>query len=354
MKLKAVIPTKSVTSPPQTIKCQMRHLFFSVFLLFPLHITAQWNLQQLPEKPSIRAIDANGSHNIWISGSKGSILNSKDGGLSWDNFCPEEYRHLDFRGVAVLNDSTILAMSAGDASEGKAIVIKTSNNGISWREVLKKEEKGIFFDTIKFRSPWSGYIIGDPIDTFPYLLFTEDLGETWKRVENLPPVLDGEASFAASNSNITYYNKNVWFHTQGRIFHSFDQGKSWQAQNTLFQKGESRGIFGIFAIDSYTLVAVGGDYLDNEEPTLQYALSNSFGQSWYTNNDFWKGGLTECVASFGPKAHLISVGTIGSAISMDAGLSWKSLDSESFHVVKCFGNTCVAAGAEGRIGIITP
>jgi photosystem II stability/assembly factor-like uncharacterized protein len=313
----------------------------------------QRNISTLENEPSIRAIDASGSHNIWISGSKGSILHSKDGGNSWTNHCPEEYSHLDFRGISVLTDSVIIVMSAGDGAEGKAIVIKSIDQGHSWKKVIEEKTKGVFFDTIKFKSPWTGYLLGDPIDAYPYLLKTIDGGETWNRVTGLPPIEEEDASYAASNSCITTLGDNIWFHTQNRVFHSFNAGENWQVYNTLFLKGKSQGIFGIFALDAYTLLAVGGDYLPHKEPTLQYAQSNSSGQAWYTHKDFWRIGLTECLDTFGDKKHILSVGTHGSAISKDGGFSWKSIDDDSFHVVKCFEETCIAAGANGRIGIIS-
>ena len=43
-------------------------------------------------------------------------------------------------------------MSAGDGSEGKTLVIKTLDGGKTWTEVLRKTEKGVFFDTIKFKN----------------------------------------------------------------------------------------------------------------------------------------------------------------------------------------------------------
>lgn len=327
-------------------------LLFLFFFWFHWYGVAQWAVSALPGEPSIRAMDASGSDNIWVSGSKGSIFVTADGGKTWENRCPLEFSHLDFRGISVLGDSVVVAMSAGDASEGRALVIKSNDKGKTWRKVVEKSEKGIFFDTIKFRSPWTGYLLGDPIDAYPYLLKTTDGGDTWIRVTNLPPINEGEASFAASNSCITTSGDNVWFHTQNRIFHSFNSGENWQAHTTLFMKGASQGIFGIFAIDPYTLIAVGGDYQPHTEPVLQYAHSGSGGQAWYTSREYWKTGLTECIGIFGSKRHLISVGTHGTDVSRDGGFTWKPLDEESFHVVKCFGNTCMAAGANGRVGVI--
>ncbi|ADQ18684.1 WD40/YVTN/BNR-like repeat-containing protein [Leadbetterella byssophila] len=313
----------------------------------------QWQIQTLPGSPTIRALDASGPDHIWLSGSKGSLFISTDRGNTWENRCPEEYKHLDFRGIAVLSDTVIIAMSAGEGEDGKAVVIKSGDKGKTWRKVLQKTEPGTFFDGIKFKSPWTGFILGDPIDAYPYLLKTVDAGETWERVKNLPPIEEGEASFASSNSGIATLGDNIWFHTQNRVFHSNNSGEYWQVHNTLFLKGKSQGIFGLFALDPYTLIAVGGDYLPHKEPVLQYSLSGSSGQAWYTQKEFWKVGLTECISSFGEKKHLISVGTHGTAISQDSGYSWKPLDQASFHVVKCFGNTCLAAGGEGKVGIIS-
>lgn len=327
-------------------------LFLPLLYFFPFFLQAQWQTSTLPGAPSIRGLDANGPNNIWLSGSAGSLFLSTDGGQTWENRCPPEYKHLDFRGVAVLSDSVVIAMSAGEGENGKALILKSGDHGKTWRKVLQKTEKGTFFDGIKFKSPWTGFVLGDPIDEFPYLLRTTDAGETWERVTNLPKTEEGEATFASSNSGITVLGDNIWFHTQNRVFHSFNSGEYWQAHHTLFQKGKSRGIFGLFAVDAYTLIAVGGDYLPHSEPVLQYAHSGSSGQAWYTEKSFWKIGLTECVAAYGEKKHLISVGTHGTALSTDSGYSWKALDKASFHVVRCFGNTCLAAGADGKVGVI--
>lgn len=325
-------------------------LFFLLNIFLIKTLAGQWSFSVLENKSTIRSIDASDIKNIWISGSNGSIFNSKDEGLTWQNRCPEAYQNLDFRGVSVLGEKTVLAMSSGDGAEGKALVIKTTDGGKTWAKVYADTTKGAFFDTIKFTSPWTGYLLGDPIDEYPYLMVTNDVGEHWRRVENLPPIIVGEASFAASNSCISTLGNNVWFNTQNRVFNSFDAGKTWQIYNTLFMKGETQGIFGLFAIDKYTLILAGGDYKDNEEPTLQYSLSVSGGQSWYTQKDYWARGVTECVDDFGQKRYLISVGTAGTSISKDSGLSWSKIDNEPFHVVKCFGNTCLAAGSEGKVG----
>lgn len=329
----------------------MKKIFFlGIYLFCSNTIQAQWQISQIENSPSIRAIDGTSSENLWISGSKGNILLSKNGGKTWNNMCPEEYKDLDFRGISVLNQNTILAMSAGDASEGKALVIRSTDGGKTWEKVLEKTEKGIFFDTIKFKDAKNGFIIGDPIDKKPYLLHSSDAGKTWLRVQNLPDINEGDASYAASNSCITFEGKNVWFHTQDRVFHSKNEGKDWAVYNTPFKKGSSQGIFGIFAVAPKKLIVVGGDYLPNPEKQLQYAYSNNQGKGWHFKEDFWKIGLTESISSLKNKNQLVSVGTHGSAFSKDLGKTWTHLDNKSFHVIKCFDNYCVASGANGQVG----
>ena len=321
------------------------------FFILSFHFSnAQWNIQTIENTPSFRAMDIFDANNIWISGSKGHIMKSADGGKTWGNFCPEKYKNLDFRGVDIISKDEIIAMSAGDASEDKALVIKTNDGGKTWTEVLKKAEKGIFFDTIKFKDNKTGYVLSDPIDSKPYLLKTIDGGNSWKRVENLPEIMVGESSFAASNSCISIFGKNIWFNSQNRNFHSKNDGKTWEVLDTPFETGKSRGIFGTFFIDNKNGFIVGGDFVDDKNPTLQYAVSNNAGKLWLTKTSYLLNGLTECISRING-SNYISVGTIGTALSKDKGQTWTSSDKNSFHVVKCVENNCYAAGGNGKVGV---
>lgn len=326
----------------------MRNLILFLTLL-SFNSIAQWKVNTFENKASFRAICMLDSANIWISGTKGSIIKSTDSGKSWKNMCPEKYKSFDFRGIAVLNQNEIVAMSAGDGSEGKAFLIKSNDSGKTWNLVLEKKEKGVFFDSIKFKDANNGFVLGDAIDKKPYLLQTKDAGMTWIRVQNLPDILVGEASFAASNSCISILKNQVWFNTQNRVFYSKNLGKTWVVLETPFESGQSLGIFGIFFFTKNKGIIVGGDYMEDKKTTLQYAFTQNAGKLWQTKEDYFRNGLTECVSKISENI-FISVGTIGSAISTDSGKTWKEKDKESFHVVSCKENKCVAAGGNGRIG----
>ena len=168
--------------------------------------------------------------------------------------------------------------------------------------------------------------------------------------ENLPDIMVGEASFAASNSCISIWKNSIWFNTQNRIFYSKNLGKTWKVLETPFESGQSLGIFGTFFFSKNRGFIVGGDYVDDKKPTLQYAFTENEGNFWQTRSDYERNGLTECISKT-TENQLISVGTIGTAISADAGKTWIAQDKEMFHVVSCKGNKCVAAGGNGRIGV---
>jgi photosystem II stability/assembly factor-like uncharacterized protein len=192
--------------------------------------------------------------------------------------------------------------------------------------------------------------LGDAIDSKPYLLQTKNGGITWERVQSLPDIMVGEASFAASNSCISISKNHVWFNTQNRIFHSKNLGKTWEVLETPFETGQSLGIFGTFFFSKNNGIIVGGDYVNDKKPTLQYAFTENSGKLWQTEEDYFRNGLTECISKVS-NSQLIGVGTIGTTISTDNGKTWTSKDKESFHVVSCRKNKCIAAGGNGRIGV---
>jgi photosystem II stability/assembly factor-like uncharacterized protein len=291
------------------------------------------------------------NNNVWVSGSKGSILKSTDSGVTWTNTCPETYQKLDFRGLFAINKSTVLAISAGNAEDSMAVILKTSDAGKTWEKVFQSTEKGVFFDAIKFVNNKVGFILSDAIDEKPYLLKTTNAGKTWKRIDKniFPNIIKGEASFAASNSCISVFGNNVWFNTQNRIFKSENMGKTWVVYNTEFGKSESKGIFGIFFYSATNGIAVGGDYLDKTTKTLQLAMTVNGGASWISKPINIKAGLTEC-ASITTTNKIIVASLQGVSVTNDFGKNWNILDSTPFHAVSCNKTVCFSVGGNGKIG----
>lgn len=318
-------------------------LLFSFKILFGQNLVSS---SQLPNKASIRALQALSSQEIWLSGSKGSIFRSLDGGLSFQNLCPEAYAAYDFRGIYVFNSKKIIAMSAGLAEEGKAFLLVSTDSGITWQKTFSLSDKGVFFDSIKFINAKEGFVLGDAIDAKPFLLKTKDGGKTWNRIYNLPDILKGEASFAASNSCISTYKKCVWFNTQNRVFISKNMGKSWEVRDTPFESGSSVGIFGTHFFNNNDGVAVGGDYLPSENQNLLISTTTDGGLTWKEN---YKGlGLIESVDRVF-EDELILASLQGLLVFSNNQIT--SLSTIPLHVIDCVSNKCFVSGGNGHVAV---
>ena len=102
---------------------------------------AQWTPITLDTKASFRAIRSLGS-NIWIAGTRGTVIHSADGGGHFKVSQVPGADSLDFRDLAILSDKTVLLMSAGPAENGAAKIFRTENGGSSWELAYQIKEKG--------------------------------------------------------------------------------------------------------------------------------------------------------------------------------------------------------------------
>jgi photosystem II stability/assembly factor-like uncharacterized protein len=59
--------------------------------------------------------------------------------------------------------------------------------------------------------------MGDPIADFLSIIVTRDGGNTWNKLpaDKLPRTANGEAAFAASNTNIVIKGNNTWIVSGG-------------------------------------------------------------------------------------------------------------------------------------------
>jgi photosystem II stability/assembly factor-like uncharacterized protein len=290
----------------------------------------------------------------WISGSQGTIGRTKDGGKTWQFFSIPGFEKSDFRTLYAFDSLRALVGNTGSP----AVIFKTENGGKSWQEVYRNVYPEAFLDGIDFWDENQGMVYGDPIGRKMLILKTSNAGKTWiEAPENERPLLDsGEASFAASGTNIRLWDKNkVAIATGGRIsriWFSENKGQNWKTISVpILQGNDSQGIFS-FSVDRKSWLLVGGDYKVDSLKKDHVFFSENEGNTW----QFPKvptGGYRECVEMIAwPKC--ISVGPNGVDFSEDGGKNWGAISNEKgFHVVRKArkGQLILMAGGKGKIGI---
>ncbi len=261
---------------------------------------------------SLRGVSAVSRQIAWASGTHGTYLRTTDGGHIWTPRQVPDAAALDFRAVVAFSAAEAFLMSAGPGDQSR--IYHTSDAGQHWQlQYSNKDPKG-FFDSMAFWDPKHGVVLGDPIPDesgkLKFELLLTDDGETWHAVPpaQLPPALEGEGAFAASNTCIAILSNawrmedtshsraqvntaeapshdfNLWFATGGsaaRVFHSADGGKTWEVFDTPIIHGpESAGIFSIAFRNSLDGVIAGGDYKRPNADGPNLAFTHDGGKNW--------------------------------------------------------------------------
>jgi photosystem II stability/assembly factor-like uncharacterized protein len=314
-------------------------------------VGSEWRVQQIAGKPSLRSICAVGETVLWASGT-GTVLRTTDGGVTWINVGPADGRDRDFRAVAAFDRDTAVIAAVG----APARLLRTTDGGATWRCVYEDQDPKAFLDGLAFWDRQHGLCFGDPRQGRFDLLRTDDGGVSWSRVDALPPAVEGEGGFAASNGLLHVHGERQAFIVTGgpvsRCLRSDDQGRSWSAAPLPLRQGPaSAGAFAVAFADDQRGVAVGGDYEKARANDGTAAFTRDGGRSWQLAPT----GATQfasAVAFVPGYPHVaIAVGEAGTAISRDDGASWQALSPIGFHALAVTPRGQVfAAGGGGRIG----
>jgi photosystem II stability/assembly factor-like uncharacterized protein len=242
-----------------------------------------------------------------------------------------------------------------------AYIYKVNKSDLSYQKVYSENNEKAFYDSMNFWNDKEGITIGDPTEECFSILITRDSGKTWKKTScsSLPKLADGEAAFAASNTNICIRGNNTWIVSGGkkaRVFYSPDKGNSWEVFETPIVQGLA--MTGIFTADFYDTrfgIIAGGNYEKPEQDSKNKALTFDGGKTWglvAENSGF---GYASCV-QFVPKSkgkQLVSVGLTGLHYSSDGGFKWKQLATDkTLYTIRFLDeNTAFAAGKDKIIRI---
>ena len=307
------------------------------------------------DSTSIRTLEILGDGSLAFAGSGGTyglydpkskIWNTNT--ISGDSVNPE------FRATAH-TATDFFMLSVGNP----ALLYKTENTGM--KLVYAEEDEHVFYDSMKFWNDREGIAMGDPTASCLSIIITRDGGNTWQKLScaDLPPSKEGEAAFAASNTNISIYGNKAWILTGGlasRVFYTPDKGKTWSVYDTPITQGSpSQGGYSIDFYNEKIGFIIGGDYTNPEGNTANKAITLDGGKTWSLLAEGEEPGYKSCV-QFVPHsggAQLVATGFSGISYSKDQGKSWMQLSSEGFYALRFLNDSTAYASGNGRIAQLT-
>ena len=302
-----------------------------------------------PGTSSLRAIHAVDDDIIWTSGSQGQVYLSEDGGHNWNPRPVPGCEDTEFRSLHAWDAQHALVFDV--SPQGRAFM--TTDAGASWELVYQSPVEGAFFNSLKFADDRQGIAISDPVDEKVFVLRTEDGGLKWKRMLTLPPSVQGEINFAASNTCIEYLpSGGIYIVTGGsksRILSSFDHGSTWTFMDTPVLTGASAGLFSVNFASPETGVAVGGDFNEPERKGCRAIFTEDGGNTWHKAESM-PDGYRSCVVSLNKKLHF-AIGKTGCDYSVDQGKNWTFIDSTGYYAASAVKgkNILYLAGSDGRV-----
>ncbi|WP_348822992.1 WD40/YVTN/BNR-like repeat-containing protein [Flavobacterium aestuarii] len=309
------------------------------------------------DKISIRAIVVD-KDKVWYAGDKNRFgfydlkLNKR-----FENIIVEDTLKIEFRSIAKTN-TFIYVLSVANP----ALLYRITKDGKDIKLVYQERNEKVFYDSMQFWNDKEGIAIGDPVTNKLCILKTADGGFTWSKIldSKLPELFDGEAHFAASNTNIIIKGNDTWIVSGGkkaRVFYSSDKGESWSSHKTPIDQGKQ--MTGIFTADFYDAekgFAAGGNYEIPSQNFDNKAITDDGGKTWKLIADNTGFGFASCV-QYVPESKgrgIITVGATGLHYSHDGGQNWVQLSTDpALYTIRFVNkNTAIAAGRNKMIRIL--
>jgi photosystem II stability/assembly factor-like uncharacterized protein len=316
-------------------------------------------LSPTPQGDQLTAIDFVDGARGWAVGTLGTIMNTTDGGRTWNSQgAPTE---ADLFGLAAVDRTTAWAVGEG------GVILRTSDGGATWQQQASGTTDGLFaVEALSARRAW---VVG----TRGLALVTSDSGRSWTRRAVGPR----ETLFSVTFTDALH----GWLAGSfGYIRRTRDGGRTWRVQDS----STSACVYSVDFCDSRHGLAVGAGGLvlrtANGGRTWREARSGVTSQlsavrmastkaAWITGADgvvlatsdggrTWRDGSLPVkgmagALDLGPRGRLWAAGAAGSVCrSVDAGRSWSRLTegfTASLSGVTSRGAKLWVAGADGLL-----
>lgn len=294
------------------------------------------------------------NNNLWYSGNNGKYgaINLSDG-TKVNGFVLKDSIKPEFRSIAHTKDDVFILSVANPA-----LLYKISNDKKEVKLVYQEENEKVFYDSMQFLDDQFGVAMGDPVANCLNIIITKDGGNSWQKVPcaSLPKVEEGEAAFAASNSNVLLRNNKIIIVSGGkksRCFVSEDKGITWNVYDTPIVQGkEMTGIFTADFYDENIGFIAGGDYEKQEDNSKNKAITKDGGKTWELVGQNTGFGYASCV-QFVPNSKgeaLVCVGGTGLHYSNDSGKTWlKLLDDKDLYTLRFKNDSVAYAAGKNRV-----
>lgn len=276
---------------------------------------------------------------------------------------------LDYKYLTQLQQDTIIPnfrSLAGTKDNGFALSIGSpallfKMGGEEDEVVYQENHEKAFYDAMDFWNDREGIAIGDPTDDCMSIIITRDGGDTWNKLscDILPKAKEGEAAFAASDTNIAIVGDKTWIATGGkasRILFSPDKGKTWEVFETPIVQGlETTGMYSVAFYDALNGFAIGGDYTKAADSSANKIRTQDGGESWQLVAQNQSPGYRSCV-QYVPNSNakgLVAIGFKGIDYSSDSGNTWKHLSDAGYYTLRFLNDSTAYAAGAGKISKLT-
>jgi photosystem II stability/assembly factor-like uncharacterized protein len=308
------------------------------------------------DKISIRAIVVD-HDNIWYAGDKNRFgFYDLKSNKKFENTIVEDTLKIEFRSIAkTANYVYVLSVA------NPGLLYQITKDGKKSKLVYQEKNEKTFYDSMQFWNDKDGIAIGDPITGCLSIIRTYDGGNTWTKLPDnkLPKVFEGEAHFAASNTNIIVKGDDTWVVSGGkksRVFYSADKAGTWNVYETpIIQGKQMTGIFTADFYDNKKGFVSGGNYELLNQNFENKAVTDDGGKTWklIANNEAF--GYASCV-QYVPKSKgkgIVVVGASGLYYSSDGGVNWVQFSKDpSLYTIRFVDeSTAIAAGRNKMIRI---
>ncbi len=316
-----------------TIACGTReaHSAESTGVLHPAYA-------RFPVNSTIRAIQVLDENTLWYAGYMGHYGYTEDGGANWfQDSMVIEGKQPGFRSLVVTDEAVFLL-----TTESPALLFRSTDKGQNWEIVYREDHPDSYYNSMAFWDAQTGIAVGDEVEGCLSVIITRDGGQNWKKLpcDQLPPYIEGEGGYAASNTNIALQGDHVWIGTGGsrsRVWHSADRGQTWEAfQTPINEGGEMTGIYSVAFRDEQNGILFGGDWNNQAQNTRCKAITSDGGKTWRLLSDGQEPGYRSCVQYVpGTRGQeILAVGIPGISYSADGGDTWQALSDESFYTLR--------------------